>query len=321
MAEILIERTGLPLLRSAMLSAAFLIAMADSILPVFAAETEFAGRWDLTLLETAGYSSAWLEIRQSAQGDTRGELVWIFGGAEPLEDIAMTDNVLTFSYLFMGARLHFTASLSGDTLSGTATDHRSTVQWTGARAPELPRPTSWRAEDPIALFTGYNLAGWTLRNGAWPHCWHAEAGILFNDQSCADLRSLAEFMNFHLHLEFQLRDEGGSGVYLRGRYEVQIAHDTDRTPGPRSTGAIFGHIAPTMSAGTHQGEWQRLDLTLLGRDVTVRVNGQVVIANQPIPGPTGAALDSQEARPGPIMLQGDHGLVSFRNIVITPLLN
>ncbi|MDP3091962.1 MAG: DUF1080 domain-containing protein [Nitrospira sp.] len=289
--------------------------------PTFAAEPDFVGRWNITLLETPGYSSAWLEIKPIGNKVKGGQLVWIFGGAEPIEDVAITEDVLTFSHIFMGKRLHFTARYTGDALSGTTTDHSSTIRWTGVRAPELQTPTTLRQGTPVAIFSGNNLPGWTLRNGSSPYCWHTEEGVLFNDPSCTDLKSNTDFMNFHLHLEFRLDDEGGSGVYLRGRYEVQIANDADRQLSVRSTGAIFGHIAPTLSAGKNQGEWQTLDVTLIGREVTVRLNDHVVIAHEQIPGPTGAALDSDEARPGPIMLQGDHGRVSFRNIVITPLLN
>jgi len=295
-------------------------AIATSIPPAFATESSFVGRWNLTLLEVDGYASAWLEITSDASKNKSGQLVWIFGGAEPLEDVAIAEGVLTFSHLFMGKRLHFTAEYAENSLSGTATDHSSTIRWVGIRAPDLRTPTTLRQETPVAIFSGHNLDGWTLRNGSLPHCWHTKDDILFNDSSCADLKSNADFMNFHLHLEFRLDDKGGSGVYLRGRYEVQIADDGNRPPNSRSTGAIFGHIAPTLSAGKKPGEWQALDVVLIGREVTVRLNNHIVIANEQIPGPTGAALDSNEGRPGPIMLQGDHGPISFRNIVITPLL-
>jgi hypothetical protein len=316
-----IQRKSLPFLLSVVLPLSLLAAIAASTQPVFAVESDFIGRWNLTLREVDGYASAWLEIKPNVSKNKSGQLVWIFGGAEPLEDVSIAEDVLTFSHLFMGKRLHFTARYAEDSLSGTATDHSSSIRWIGVRAPDLRTPTALRQGMPLAIFTGHSLSGWTLRNGSSPYCWHTEEGILFNDPSCADLKSNVDFMNFHLRLEFRLDDEGGSGVYLRGRYEVQIANDGNRQPSPRSTGAIFGHIAPILSAGKKPGEWQTLEVTLIGREVTVRLNNHAVITNQEIPGITGAALDSNEGRPGPIMLQGDHGRVSFRNIVITPLLN
>lgn len=317
-----IQRKSPTLLFSVVLPLSLLVAIATSTQPVFAVESDFIGRWNLTLLEVDGYASAWLEIKPNISNNKSGQLVWIFGGAEPLEDVSIAENVLTFSHPFMGKRLHFTARYAEDSLSGTATDHSSSIiRWIGVRAPDLRAPTALRQGTPLAILTGHTLSGWTLRNGSLPYCWHTEEGILFNDQSCADLKSNIDFWNFHLNLEFRLDDEGGSGVYLRGRYEVQIANDGNGQPSPRSTGAIFGHIAPILSAGKKPGEWQTLEVTLIGREVTVRLNNHVVIANEQIPGPTGAALDSDEGRSGPIMLQGDHGRVSFRNIVITPLLN
>ena len=69
------------------------------------------------------------------------------------------------------------------------------------------------------------------------------------------------------------------------------------------------------------GEWQTFDITLLGRVVTIVVNGTTVISEQAIPGITGGALDSDEGAPGPLMLQGDHTAVEYRNIVLTPAID
>lgn len=66
------------------------------------------------------------------------------------------------------------------------------------------------------------------------------------------------------------------------------------------------------------GEWQTYDITLIGRMITVVGNGKMIICNQEIPGITGGAIDSNEGDPGPLLLQGDHGPIEYRNIVITP---
>jgi hypothetical protein len=84
-------------------------------------------------------------------------------------------------------------------------------------------------------------------------------------------------------------------------------------------GAIYSRIAPTIAAERPAGEWQQLDMTLVDRHVTVRLNGTTIIDNQPLAGCTGGALWSDESRPGPIYLQGDHGPVEYRNIVIRPV--
>jgi hypothetical protein len=83
-------------------------------------------------------------------------------------------------------------------------------------------------------------------------------------------------------------------------------------------GGIYGFLAPTWDTRKQLGEWQSFDITLVGRIVTVEMNGTRVICEREIPGITGGALDSDESTPGPVMLQGDHGAIEFRNIAITP---
>jgi hypothetical protein len=84
-------------------------------------------------------------------------------------------------------------------------------------------------------------------------------------------------------------------------------------------GALYSRVTPSMSAEKPAGEWQTLDMTLVDRHVTVVLNGKKIIDNQPALGCTGGALWSDQFRPGPIYLQGDHGAVSYRNIVLRPV--
>ena len=133
-----------------------------------------------------------------------------------------------------------------------------------------------------------------------------------------NIRSTETFNDFKLHIEFRYPKESNSGVYLRGRYEVQIEDSKGREPLSIYLGGIYGFIDPLFNMAKEPGEWQAYDITLVGRLVTVVVNGVTVIYNQPIPGVTGGALDSNEGEPGPIMMQGDHGPIEYRNIIITP---
>jgi hypothetical protein len=123
-----------------------------------------------------------------------------------------------------------------------------------------------------------------------------------------------------LHVEFKYPEDSNSGIYLRGRYEVQIQDDFGKEPFERNISGVYGFIAPTENAARKAGEWQSMDITLLGRYVTVMLNDQKVIDHQEIPGITGGALDSNEGEPGPIFIQGDHGPISFRSVVVTPTL-
>ncbi|SLM49648.1 conserved protein of unknown function [Nitrospira japonica] len=279
---------------------------------------DFTGRWDLTTRGANGLSSAWLEIDATTADKIQGRLVWLYGGADPIYDIIIDDRTVTFHHSGTGEHLIFTARLVDDRLEGVASGARSQVQWTGIRAPDLHASGQSDWEYPRSLMNGRDLSGWVPRSGRDPRCWRVEKEILFNESPCTDLVSELRFSDFQLHVEFQLRDGGGSGVYLRGRYEVQIGNDAGMPATSRTTGAIFGQLSPSSSEAKPLGEWQALDVTIVGRNVTVAVNGRRVISESDIPGITGAALDSHEELPGPIMLQGDHGRVAFRNILLTP---
>jgi hypothetical protein len=142
--------------------------------------------------------------------------------------------------------------------------------------------------------------------------------VLTNTKTGVNLVSRDTFTDFKLHIEFRYPKDSNSGVYLRGRYEVQIEDSTELEPVSERLGAIYGFLAPNENVSKQPGEWQAFDITLVGRLVTVVLNGKTVIGTQEIPGITGGALDSDEGAPGPLLLQGDHGSMEFRNIVLTP---
>ena len=143
-------------------------------------------------------------------------------------------------------------------------------------------------------------------------------GILRNRKPGGNLISDRLFEDFQLHIEFRLPEHGNSGVYLRGRYEIQVLDDPRTEPASDLIGGIYGFISPSEIVTKGAGAWNAFDVTLTGRMVTVAVNGKTVICNQEIPGITGGALDSDEAAPGPLYLQGDHTAIEYRNILITP---
>ena len=83
-------------------------------------------------------------------------------------------------------------------------------------------------------------------------------------------------------------------------------------------GGVYGFLTPCLNAAKPAGEWQTIEITLIGRAVTIVLNGERVLDRQAIPGITGGALDSREGDPGPILLQGDHGPIEFRKLTLTP---
>jgi hypothetical protein len=169
------------------------------------------------------------------------------------------------------------------------------------------------------LFDGKSLKGWHLRHERGANGWKVENGLLVNTPPSTDLVSDAKFQDFDLHVEYMFPKGSNSGLYLRGRYEVQIDDAHGAEPNSHRSGGVYGRITPTSNPTKRAGEWQVLDARLIGRRVTVVLNGVRIIDNQEIPGVTGAALDDREDEPGPLMLQGDHGGVTFREIRIKPI--
>jgi 3-keto-disaccharide hydrolase len=278
------------------------------------------GRWDLRVIGASSVSPSWLEVRLSGNRTLVGRYVGIVGSARPIAEIEMHGDAFQFSippqWEAGNQDLHVEGTLAGDSLSGWVTDpagHR--LRFVGRRAPALQRTAAPQWGAPIALFDGTNLARWRLPAN---NQWSIVNGVLTNAKAGGNLATRDTFTDFKLHLEFRYPKDGNSGVYLRGRYEAQIEDTRGQEPDDTHLGAIYGFLPPNQDAARQPGQWQSYDITLVGRLVTVVLNGRTVIAEQQIPGITGGALDSDEDRPGPILLQGDHGPVEFRNIVITP---
>ena len=283
----------------------------------------FLGRWDLTLKASDREYPSWLEIRQE-KGELKAQMVGRWGNARPLPKIEIANGTLTFVSPKQEEDsqhdLVFQGKLTGATLSGTLTaPDGSTWNWTGRRAPRWKRTGVPHWGEPVQLFDGKGLTGWHLSNSNSQAKWTVQDGTLVSPGHGPELINDSKFEDFKLHLEFNRGEKSNSGVYLRGRYEVQIETDSDEEPPSHHTGGIYGFIAPSPELPRKAGAWQSFDIVLVGRTVTVVQNGQTIIDQKEIPGITGGALDSREELPGPIYLQGSEaGHVTFRNIVVTP---
>jgi hypothetical protein len=283
----------------------------------------FLGRWDLTLKAPDREYPSWLELREE-EGQLKAEMVGRWGNARPLPSAELSNGHLKFvspkEEEASKADLVFEGTLSGKTLLGTlAGPDGKTWQWTGRRAPSLKRTNAPSWSSPIALFNGKDLTGWHEdKPGASPG-WKVENGLLITPGNGPELINNSRFEDFKLHVEFNCGPESNSGVYLRGRYEVQVETDSITDPPERRLGSVYGFLAPSPEPARTPDQWQTYDITLIGRTVTVVLNGTTIIDNKEIPGITGGALDSHEGLPGPIYLQGsEKGRVKFRSVVITP---
>jgi len=283
----------------------------------------FLGRWDLTLKTPEKEAPSWLEITQEG-GQYHALFVSRWGHARPLPKVEISNGHI----LFVSPKeeedrkddMVFQGELKGDHLTGTTTGQDGTPwTWTGVRAPSLKRTGAPKWGKPVALFDGKDLNGWMPSDPNAGAKWTVDNGTLVSPGHGPELITTAKFNDFKLHVEFNCGAGANSGVYLRGRYEVQIENDADPEGPTMRTGGVYGFLAPSPEPPRRPGEWQTYDITLIGRVVTVVLNGQTIIDQKEIPGITGGALDSHEGLPGPIYLQGgEAGHVSFRNMTITP---
>lgn len=285
------------------------------------------GRWDLTVTDPAGAYPSWLEVLTSGSSALVGRFVGRFGSARPIGRLEWSGGVLRFAippqWEEGDGDLRLEARLQQDQLEGTIVDpDGSSRSFTGVRAPALRRAEQPVWGTPDTLFNGRDLSGWTTEGtgGGRANNWIVRNGVLTNPSGGgANLMTTRRFDDFKLHIEFRYPPGGNSGVYLRGRHEVQVEDNAERDwPLSTEIGGVYGFLVPTENASTGPNQWQTYDITLIGRRVTIVLNGKTVIADRVIPGITGGALDSDEGAPGPILLQGDHTAVEYRNIVLTP---
>ncbi|MDR3701765.1 MAG: DUF1080 domain-containing protein [Candidatus Sulfopaludibacter sp.] len=282
----------------------------------------FAGRWDITVTpQNGGAYPDWMEAVDS-NGTLHVRVQPRSGSVHGVNEIKIEGAklILTIVAPAKDPATTWELEVKGNKLTGVQ-KHGDTVnaQLTGVRAPELKRsaPKAW--SDPDPLFNGKDLTGWEpFPAGAVNH-WVAQDGVLLNKEHGANLRTVRKFEDFKLHIEYNCPEDGNSGIYLRGRDEIQVAYEK---PGVNDRfhdiGAIYGFIAPTAELPRKPGQWETFDITLVGRTLTVVRNGVKTIDNQEIPGISGGALDANEGEPGPFYLQGDHtGGMQYRNITVS----
>jgi hypothetical protein len=330
------------------------IFAAAALLPAFATladsnDNPFIGRWALTIPDGG---AGWLGVTHE-NGYYDASLLWGTGSVLPVDSVFVNDSGDTLFVTRINEvkrkdasgkvvrTQRFTetimAKLSGDDLSLTRLAGRENghgvirEEFTGKRIPPVPPApdlSKVKFGAPITLFNGKNLEGWKLTNPSQVNGWAAHDGLLVNrpmhqegkpHRSYGNLRTEREFEDFNLSLQVRLAKGENSGIYLRGLYEVQAADTYGRPVDIHNMGAVYSRITPSTSAEKPAGEWQSFDITLVDRHVTVILNGTKIIDNAPLLGCTGGALWSDEMRPGPIYLQGDHTGSEYRNLVLKPV--
>jgi hypothetical protein len=338
------------------LSVALFAVMMTGIVPELTAQEAsadpFLGRWTLDL-DYENENAGWMDIRQE-DGYLDADVLWRSGSVEPVEFVFAAWDRLTITRSNLVVRERdqngepvrvqrqvywYEIEKDGeDRISGTAYfPNRNgigleTVSFLGRRIPPVgPPPDLGKVKygEPLKLFNGKDLSGWELMGEHTVSGWKVVDGVLVNNPvqkegeahiSYGNLRTTDTFEDFNLTLEVNVPEGSNSGVYLRGIYEVQVLDSYGKPLDPHNMGALYSRITPSVAAEKPAGQWQKLDITLCNRHLTVVLNGTKIIDNKPVMGVTGGAISSDEFSPGPILLQGDHGKVSYRNIVLTPIL-
>lgn len=300
--------------------------------------SEVIGRWNLTvvieddqmeklglfrhgLMSSEGFPG-WLEIKRSGFSTLVGYYVGYEGSARPVSEINYSAKDGKYNFTIPPQwmdidDIYFEFTLTDDKISGYEILDGNKLNFTGVRAPSLERkePPVWGS--PKNLLDN-NMSRWIIPEN---NKFKMVDGVLVNSEAGGNLVTKEKFDDFKLSVEFRYPQGSNAGIYLRGRYELQIEDSQVQYPDKVSIGSIYGFIEPAVKAATKAGEWQTYEVTLVGRNVTVVHNGIEIISNRPIPGITGGSLDSNEGNPGPIMLQGDHGPIEYRKLVITPAVN
>lgn len=324
-----------------------LIVLTSTILPAETNTDKFIGRWALFVPNGA----SWLEVKQ-VDGYIDADLLWYGGSVVPVDDAYLDGDALVvtrvnrdvvardenrkptrvqnrtelYKFMFFGDQLVGKQISPASDGSGV-----SVMTFTGKKIPDLPDApdlSKVKFGKPITLFNGKDLSGWELMGDNSVNGWSVKDGVLVNNPvqeegkphiNYGNIRTTDEFEDFNLKLQVSIPKGSNSGVYLRGIYEVQVQDSYGKPVDSHNMGGLYSRITPSVAAEKPAGEWQDMDITLCDRHLTVILNGTTIIDNQPIMGCTGGAITACEFIPGPIYLQGDHGTVSYRNMVLTPI--
>ena len=302
----------------------------------WAADTDYNGRWDLTVHKTPADKAWWLEISGAGTPNIKGMCTCTPDGLEAIQNARIENGVLRFSYDTKPApgragrapaqpiHADYEVRLVNGKLEGKTDFAQKPWSFTGDRAPVINEHDdgTWVKGEPVMIFNGKDLSNWYGITSGNTTGWSVEDGTMTTQGKGENIATREKFWNFEIHAEFKvLEKNSNSGIGLRGRYEIQVANGWGvGDPGLHGIGALYHRVAPRVNASKPPGEWQTYVIRIVGRDVTTVLNGQTLYEKAEAAGLTGSlSFDPHEGQPGPIELQGDHATVWFRNLVVTPL--
>jgi len=266
-------------------------------------------------------------------GSLQAWTLWRWGSPEWCADVKVEGD--GFSFVHPYGQL-YRGTLKGDALAceiAPYKDGRLTGDFKSFTLKRLPAIEPANTADavfgaPIDLLKD-GLDGWRSMDPGAKFGWKFKDGVLSNqlglkpDGSWAGgganlMSKRADFYDFNLSYDVRVPKASNSGVYLRGRYEIQVVDSYGKPVDRHNMAAYYGRVTPSVAAEKAPGAWQHVDVTLYKRHLTVILNGVKIIDNVPVTGVTGGAIDANEFIAGPIYLQGDHSDADYKNMILRP---
>ena len=286
----------------------------------------FLGKWDITGVAPNTNVVYWLEVKEE-NGKLSANFLNRGGSVLPVSEIRIEGNELIFSPAMTrpnAPKPVHRAHVEEGQLLGMMNVGEEEIAWIGVRPPiwktDYNANGRFRLGTPVVLFDGTSMEHWMPHHKDKELGWNIENGVMTNNPKANNLVSRHRFQDFKIRCEYKVEDKSNSGIYLRGRYELQVLGDYGKEPESHGHMALYSRVAPKLNASLPAGQWQVMEATIVGNRLTVFLNSKKVHDNIVIEGITGGALDANEAEPGPLMIQGDHEKVWYRKIVVTPIL-
>ena len=278
------------------------------------------------------YKAGHMILGRDEAGNPTALVLTRWGSPVPAKDVKFECN--RFSFRVADSKWYYAGQVVGDTISGLMTRYDAKTgnfteiskPFVGWRNPPIEEGVSTddaKLGDKIDLLAG-GLDGWEAMEPERPFCWSVKDGVLSNriekGKTCANLISKrADFYDFKLEYDVRVPPKSNSGVYLRGRYEIQTIDSYGKPLDKHNMAAYYGRVTPSVAAEKPAGEWQHVEVTLYRRHLTIVLNGVTIIKDAPVVGVTGGAIDAREFVPGPMYIQGDHSDADYKNMFLFPV--
>jgi len=276
-------------------------------------------------------------LTRDADGTDKAKVLYRWGSPTDCLEVRFSENRFSFNHPY-GQR--FEGVVRGDRMIARIAPLNDKAELIGAwqpfegvRNPEIPagvKTSDAKLGEPIDLLKD-GLSGWKSMDENAKFGWKFKDGVLSNVLGGHDdivkngrvsganlISKRADFYDFNLEYDVRVPKDSNSGVYLRGRFEIQVIDSYGKPVDCHNMAAYYGRVTPKVAVEKPAGEWQHVSVTLYRQHLTVVLNGVTIIENAPVVGVTGGAIDANLFAAGPIYLQGDHSDADYKNMILRP---